>query len=156
MIKMSLVATPRYLTMTGNLKGLTHPECGPSGQDHSNGSSSSPSGSEVKSASKFQRIQNVSESRSSLEGNMPDSRSTLEDAGMAFTGYGSGWESHNDQRSGGACKDDTRSSGRNGVPSMFEGNSACKRSYDAGETRRAASSTDPDDAHLRVSRRLRI
>jgi hypothetical protein len=25
------VATPRCLTMTGNLKGLTHPECGPSG-----------------------------------------------------------------------------------------------------------------------------
>ena len=80
---------------------------------------------------------------------------TLEDKRMAFTGYGSGWESHNDQHSGGACKDDARSSGRNGVPSMLGGNSACKRSYDAGETRRAASSTDPDEAHLRVSRRLR-
>jgi hypothetical protein len=77
---------------------------------------------------------------------------TLEDKRMAFTGYGSGWESHNDQRSGGACKDDTRSSGRNGVPSMFEGNSACKRSYGAGETCRAASLTVLDRLYRRNSR----
>ena len=108
--------------------------------------------SEVKNASKSQRVHNVSESRSTLEGNLPDSRSTLEDKGMAFTGYGSSWESHNDQRSGGACKDDTRSSGRNGVPSMFGGNSACKRSYDAGETGRAASSTVLDRLYRRNSR----
>ena len=76
------VATPRRLTKTSNSKGITHPESRSSGQDQCNGSSSLPPVSEIKNASRSQRIQLSSESGSS----------TLEDGGqdeqgMASTGY---------------------------------------------------------------------
>ena len=131
------MATPRCFTRAGNSEGITHPESRPSGQGCSNESSSLPSMSEIKSDSRSQRV-HASESQST---HLEDSADKAE-RGMASTGDLSSWESHKYQCSGGgACKDETRSSGRNGVPSMFGGHSACKRSYGAGETGRAASST---------------
>ena len=134
------VATPRGLTKTSNSKGITHPESRSSGQDQCNGSSSLPPVSEIKNASRSQRIQLSSESGSS----------TLEDGGqdeqgMASTGYVGIRKSHKrGGNPGDASGDEARSSGGYSGPLVSEEScQARERTYDASETGRA-SLTDLD------------
>jgi len=138
------VATPRYLVMMENSKGTTHPASRPSGLVRCNSSTSSPAESEIKSASRLQRVQDVRVSRSNNE------------SLMASTGEESSGQSHIiNPCSGDACKDVARASGQYGGLAMFGVDSpACKRSYGVGETG-AAPLTVPDLLHRRSSGRLK-